>query len=259
MRTWLRGLLVALAFVVPARVAKAADLGGSMASMRRQHAVAERNDYTFLRTSAQVRKFVKEDRLVPLLTNDDVAISKVSFPYARPAVVLFVERLAKQYHDATGTRLVVTSLTRPLSRQPSNAHPLSVHPTGMAVDLRVPSSARDRAWLERVLLQLESAGLLDATREHHPSHYHVAVFPERYEAYVATRARNEPDAHETAVITVASLQPSSTSGAAADGLDLTVAATAPVPFLPTVMVLGFVSVVAGGVGATHRRTRQTRD
>jgi hypothetical protein len=27
--------------------------------------------------------------------------------------------------------------------------------------------------------------VLDVTREHHPSHYHVAVFPREYERYVA--------------------------------------------------------------------------
>ena len=38
--------------------------------------------------------------------------------YARPEVVLFLERLGKQYREACGEPLVVTSLTRPKSSQP---------------------------------------------------------------------------------------------------------------------------------------------
>lgn len=175
----------ALLSMMPFASALAADaeLGGSMASMRRQHEVARQNDYTFLRTAAQVREFVREDRLQPLVSNEHLVVNNVSFPYARPAVKLFVERLAEQYHSATGQRLVVTSLTRPMTRQPRNAHELSVHPAGMAVDLRVPSGPA-RVWLEFTLLQLEKRGVLDATLERRPPHYHVAVFPDRYSEYV---------------------------------------------------------------------------
>jgi LysM repeat protein len=38
--------------------------------------------------------------------------------------------------------------------------------------------------LESTLLYLEGAGVLEATRERQPSHYHVAVFPEAYQNYV---------------------------------------------------------------------------
>jgi hypothetical protein len=38
-----------------------------------------------------------------------------------------------------------------------------------------------------VARELERRGLLDATREHRPPHYHVAVFPRPYLAYLQTR------------------------------------------------------------------------
>jgi hypothetical protein len=186
-----RASLIALAaslLLLPTASALASDargLRGSRASMRRQHAVAERNDFTFLRTVADVLEFVRTNRLEPLFTSSTVLVNDAMFPYARPQVVLFIQRLAEQYHEATGYRLVVTSLTRPYSRQPRNASPLSVHPAGMAVDLHVPGSKSARMWLEYTLLSLESKGLIDATREHYPSHYHVAVFPQRYEEHVA--------------------------------------------------------------------------
>jgi hypothetical protein len=107
-------------------------------------------------------------------------------------VKLFIERLGRQYFDAHGTPLVVTSLTRPAENQPRNAHQLSVHPAGMAVDFRVPQDARARAWLESALLQLENRGILDVTRERYPPHYHVAVFPAAYRAYVEKLPPLEP-------------------------------------------------------------------
>jgi hypothetical protein len=175
--------------LTPATVnaATAAGLAGSPASMRRQHKVAKKNNYTFLRTARQVREFIRNERLVRLQGNADYSVKAISFPYARDAVKLFVERIARQYHEATGDRLVVTSLTRPVSRQPRNASPLSVHPTGMAVDFRMPKKASHRRWLERTLLSLEDMNVLDATRERRPAHYHVAVFPREYLRYVASR------------------------------------------------------------------------
>jgi LysM repeat protein len=61
-----------------------------------------------------------------------------------------------------------------------------VHPTGLAIDLRVSSRTKCRTWLEGTLLSLERRGLAEATRERRPPHYHVVVFPTAYETFVAT-------------------------------------------------------------------------
>jgi len=53
----------------------------------------------------------------------------------------------------------------------------------MAVDLRIPSG-RCRAWLESLLLSLDRVGVLNATRERNPPHYHVAVYPRQYATYI---------------------------------------------------------------------------
>lgn len=170
---------------VPAVSADASELSGSLASMRRQHAVALENELAFLRTSREVRAEVAEGGLVRVEPNDDVVFASVSQPFARAEVRTFVQRLGAQYRAATGSPLVVTSLTRPETAQPGNAHRLSVHPAGMAVDLRVPAARADRAWLEKTLLSLEDSGVLDVTRERHPPHYHVAIYPDAYRAHVA--------------------------------------------------------------------------
>ena len=178
-------LALLLTVLVPVASASAGELGGSLRALRRANRVAKKSEFRFLRTAAEVREWVRAERLVTFTSTTDYAIAGVSFPYARPAVKLFLDRLAAQYRAATGERLVVTSLTRPLNKQPENASALSVHPAGMAVDLRIPASARNRRWLERTLLALEDKSVLDVTRERHPKHYHVAVFPAEYERYAA--------------------------------------------------------------------------
>lgn len=157
-------------------------LRGSRASMLRQNGIAKSEAYSFLRTPAQVRSYVEQGNLVPLPGSDDYAVI-AGYPFARPVVRSFIERLSADYRAACGERLVVTSLTRPATRQPSNASPLSVHPAGMAVDLRVSARSECRSWLMRELLALEERGVIDATLEHRPPHFHVAVFPAPYSAY----------------------------------------------------------------------------
>lgn len=166
---------------------QAQSLLGSRASMLRQSLAAREHDYTYLQTGADVRRFVDRGLLVHLPGNSNYRLGTVSYPYARPEVKTFVERLSKQYRAACGERLVVTSLTRPLSRQPANASHLSVHPTGMAMDLRRSSRPACRAWLEKTLLTLEDRGVAEATRERNPPHYHVTLFPKAYSRYLGEK------------------------------------------------------------------------
>ncbi len=178
--------LIALSFVilliapVAAVPAAAQSLYGSHESMVRQNLVAQQHDYAYLRTTQEVVQSVGSGVLVAVHGNDDfqLAFGEVSFPYARPEVKTFLEQLSSAYHAACGEPLVVTSLVRPISRQPWNASPISVHPTGMAVDLRRSDRHGCRQWLESTLLALEGEGMIEATRERWPPHYHVAVFPD---------------------------------------------------------------------------------
>lgn len=176
--------VLALTSLLPAASALAGELHGSRAALRKANKIARRSEYRFLRTAAEVREWVRLERLVTVRTTRNYVVDEVSFPYTRPAVRLFLDRIGAQFRQATGERLVVTSLTRPLNHQPENASALSVHPAGMAVDLRIPASRKQQRWLERTLLALEDKAVLDVTRERRPAHYHVAVFPVAYERYV---------------------------------------------------------------------------
>jgi hypothetical protein len=164
---------------------QAQTLKGSASSVARMYDAAVENDLTFLETRSEVSRFVDAGLLVPLQGNADYMLAGVSYPYARSAVRTFVERLGSQYHATCGEKLVVTSLVRPISAQPRNASDESVHPAGIAVDLRVSTKAACRTWLEKLLLSLERTGVLEVTRERRPPHYHVAVFPDEYTEYVA--------------------------------------------------------------------------
>lgn len=180
------GILLCVTALSAPAAAAAQSLRGSPWSMTRQNRVAQDHEFTFLASSRGIRDFVARGYLVHLAGNENYTLANVSHPYARPEVKLFVERLAAHYRAACGERLVVTSLTRPRNGQPQNASQRSVHPTGMAVDVRRSTQPACRLWLEATLLDLEKEGVLDATRERHPPHYHIAVFPNPYARYVAS-------------------------------------------------------------------------
>lgn len=169
------------------------SLSGSPQSMLRQHTVALHSGYEFVRTPRELREALEAGDLVRVGGNENFALKSSAEGVTRPEVVHFIERFSAGYRGACGERLVVTSLTRPLSRQPRNAHPLSVHPAGMAMDLRVPRTPRCRKWFEDTLLDLERRGVLDVTRERNPAHYHVALFPEPYLAHLGLKEPAPPE------------------------------------------------------------------
>lgn len=189
-------LLVVASLVTPA--AFAASLTPSRPGLMRQVHAARAHGYTYLQNEQQVRDFVRKGYLVRLPGDRNYQLKPgLPFPYARPEVKLFVERLGEQYRDACGEQLVVTSLTRPKNRQPRNSSPLSVHPTGMAMDLRVSGRRSCRAWLERALVNLERTGVLEAARERRPPHYHVVLFPTQYVSYLENRKGVEVASEDT--------------------------------------------------------------
>lgn len=162
-------------------------LQGSPEAMAEQHQVALEHGYPFFDTSEQVEQAAAAGELVRLENGPDYEVADfVDPPLIRPEVLPFVERTGRLYRTACGERLVVTSAVRARENQPPNAHELSVHPAGMAVDFRVSQNPACREWFEEKLLALEEQDLVNATRERSPPHYHVAVYPTPYLTYAAT-------------------------------------------------------------------------
>lgn len=186
-------LLVAAGMALAAAWPHAAagqSLRGSRRSVTRMHDRAVANRLRFYENQRTVRTATAEGRFVRLRGNGDYQVAITG----DAAVVLpgtrdFVQELASRYRAACGSPLVVTGALRPLSRHLANSSSQSVHPTGMAVDLRKPSG-RCLTWLRRTLLAQERAGLIEATEEHHPPHFHIAVFPGAARRY-ASRGRIE--------------------------------------------------------------------
>lgn len=171
----------------PAEPLFAQSLRGSNSSVNRMYDHAVDNGIYFYKTGEGIRRAGSEGRFVRLGGNENYTTSGVSYPYVRSETRTFVQRLAAQYRAACGERLVVTSASRPQSMRLLNSVRKSVHPTGMAIDLRKSNKASCRDWLRRTLLSLERSDVLEATEEHNPPHFHVAVFPAPYARYVAAR------------------------------------------------------------------------
>jgi LysM repeat protein len=186
--TGLKNLIITYVFAVislTANQAQAQTLKGSPASVKKQYDLAQSYGFNFIQTASEVAPNVKSGELHKVSPGRHIELHDVSYPYAVSETVLFLDRLSQQYHDACGEKLTVTSLLRPVNNQPANAVALSVHPSGMAVDLRIPEKRKCRSWLEGTLLSLEKERVLDVTRERRPAHYHVAVYAEQYETRVA--------------------------------------------------------------------------
>lgn len=180
----------AVRWMLPAALALCAvpsaaqSLNGSRASIDRMYGHARSADLTFYRTGTGVRGAAREGDLVRMSGNDDYRLSGVSYPYALPATRTFVQRLGAQYRDVCGEKLVITSGVRPTSLRLSNSTDRSVHPTGMAIDIRKPRGGRCLSWLRETLMHLEAQGVIEATEERRPPHFHVAVYPAPYRRYV---------------------------------------------------------------------------
>lgn len=174
---------VALSLLL-ASTAGAQSLRGSRDSVDRMYRHAVRNDLAFYRNAGEVRKATETGDLVRLSGNGDFELKGVSQPYVLPTTRTFVQRLGSQYRNRCGEKLVVTSGTRPTSVRLANGTARSVHPTGMAIDLRRPRDSRCLAWLRETLSSLEAEGVLEATEERSPPHFHVAVFPSPYTRFV---------------------------------------------------------------------------
>jgi nucleoid-associated protein YgaU len=178
-------LVLPAALALCAAPAAAQSLRGSPASIDRMYTHARNNDLTFYRTGIGVRGAAEEGDLVRMSGNDDYRLSGVTYPYVLSSTRTFVQRLGAQYREVCGERLVITSGVRPTSFRLSNSTDRSVHPTGMAVDIRKPRGGRCLAWLRETLLYLEGQGVIEATEERRPPHFHVAVFPSPYRRYVS--------------------------------------------------------------------------
>ena len=99
-------------------------------------------------------------------------------PYALPQTVAFLIKMSQAYSAAGCGQLIIMDALRLTTERPVNGSVYSVHPTGMAVDIRtkyIPIECAD--WLRAYVSQKEAAGEVDGTQELRPEHLHVVVVP----------------------------------------------------------------------------------
>ena len=180
----LAALTLSLSTLLPSP-GRAQSLRGSTSSVNRMYYHAVDHGMYFYKTGSGLKKAATEGRFVRLSTGSSYRVVGASYPYVQEAAKLFVDRLGAQYRSACGERMVVTSAARPKSMRLANSVDKSVHPTGMAIDLRKPTRTACRNWLRKTLLSLEAEGVIEATEEYSPPHFHVAVYPTPYTRYVS--------------------------------------------------------------------------
>jgi hypothetical protein len=169
-------ILSCVLFPILAGELAAQSLRGSQESVDHLYLVARASGLQFHATVRSARRAVAAGEFVPLSGNNDYTPkSRMSLPYATPETRAYIEQLGAEYHSACGERLVVTSALRPMSRRPRNGSVKSVHPTGIAFDIRKPKRRMCRDWLRQLLLQHEREGAIEATEEFRPPHFHVVV------------------------------------------------------------------------------------
>ena len=174
-------VVLLIIFSVEEVVAKPKGIGslrGSSSSLDRQQHSARRARLRLFRKGADVRKAVRRGDLERVKPSRYLELVNVSYPYAHPKLALLLRRLGRLYFKKCRVPLVITSLTRPLAEQPRNASARSVHPAGIAVDLRVPPR-ECRTWLRETLISWERKGLIEATRERRPPHFHIVAILHR--------------------------------------------------------------------------------
>lgn len=195
---------VAAAAALGAARVDAQTLRGSAASVDLMYTSAHARDLEFLKTPDEIYQAAMAGALKLVSVTEDLELDEARFPFVLPNTLRFTDSLAAEYHAACGERLVVTSGARPLDEQPRNASPKSVHPTGMAVDFRKPTVPACLTWLREQLVVLEDRGVIEATEERHPPHFHVAVLRQGREPRLTFAAQTPTPAKDSATTVVAS-------------------------------------------------------
>lgn len=209
----MKEFIAVLLFLLPTLVL-GADLRGGKKPVEEAWNYAN-GKYEPIDTEEGLEVFITTNRLVRLENDRYLEVDEgVSRPYVRPETRIFVRAVAEYSFSICGEPLVITSALRlNTDPQPRNGHKKSVHPRGMAVDVRLPNR-QCRKDFEIELLYLELKGLIQATKERSPPHYHVVVYGAEYSEYISSLAKRDRAWYE--------IRPGDTLSAIADRFGTTV-------------------------------------
>jgi len=174
------------------RAAPAPSLLGSTESLDAENCWVDSHKLERYRDRARLRQAIAADELVSVSDTDSYFIDQELgeedpdvaelYVYARPWVKDFLDQFLGQAHAELGFRFALTSLVRPkdyqsrLRQSNSAAAKESTHTTGSTVDIAFEGLTwKQKQWVRKKLLELESRGLIMATEEVHNGCFHVFV------------------------------------------------------------------------------------
>jgi hypothetical protein len=167
------------------------SLRGGRAPRAEAYQEAKKHQVPFVSSEAEIKTLLQQDRLVRLVSETHFEVDEqVSYPYVLPEVRIFAQRMGEYLHEVCGERMVITSALRLTTQKLRNSISDTVHPTGMALDIRLPPR-KCRKWFEARKKYLEYKGVIQATRERWPPHYHVVVYPKQYAMYISESANRD--------------------------------------------------------------------
>jgi hypothetical protein len=167
--------------------------GGEFSTSQRQLEYAQARGIPLMNTEEEYQSSVRSGRFVRL-THPNLEVNEQTRPHVLPATAQFIYEVAEQFGRADCGRLRVNGAGRLTSERPTNGSRDSVHPAGMALDLRVINlSERCYAVLSELLHEAERERRADVTREWEPEHFHVVVIPEQTARRVFLEASYEQE------------------------------------------------------------------
>jgi hypothetical protein len=149
-------------------------VGGCQTTSEQQLQYARGNQLPLITTVAQYHERIASGQFVLFEGPHLQVLAKR--PYALPSTVAFIAEMSVAYNAAGCGKLVVRDALRLTTERPLNGSMHSVHPAGMAVDIRmqyIKSECGD--WLRSYVRLKEAAGKVDGTHELKPEHLHVVV------------------------------------------------------------------------------------
>lgn len=159
--------------------------GGELTTSERQFEYAKAHEIPFMDSEVEYQRNVRSGYFV-LLSHPDITIS-ARRKYVLPQTANFIYRVAHQFRKAGCNRLHINGAGRLTTERPKNGSVHSVHPVGMALDLKVINLSKNcHTILWNILHEYEAGQEADSTRELHPEHFHVVVIPELVPVKLAT-------------------------------------------------------------------------
>lgn len=167
-------------------------LEGSVHTQAYENALADVFDLRRIESDAELKRLIREKKLVPLIRNENIRWHKGlkrKYAYVLPHMNEFIETYQREVVRAP---IVITSAVRPksyqkkLAKRNPNAAPTegvvaSTHPTGSTVDIGYKWKRKDAGYIRTLaesLVKEEAGGSLQATKENHQLCMHVMVPPD---------------------------------------------------------------------------------